>query len=520
MMKTAFRRSFALRAALILVLGGFVAALRTAAQAQDTVALSTLQSFAGTAISDQASTLTRGSDGNFYGTTSTGGDNNTGTVFKLAPDGTVTTLYSFAFTNGSSSLTALTEGSDGDFYGASYNGGVNGYGMVYKITSGGVFTDLHDFTDGTDGSGPYAALTASRNGNLYGTNWGGGNPYSTGVVFTISPTGEFTVLHRFDGSDGGFPDAPLVEASDGNFYGTTDGAYDGSAGTIYRISTTGVFADLYHFGTSDGAATRAALVEGSDGNFYGTSRGFSGTSSDGVYRVTPSGVFTILHTFTGGLDGSSPSGLVPGADGNFYGATSEGGIYGRDAGFPRPPARGYGTIFQITPAGVFTILYNFTGGSDGSNPVDLVPDGSGGFYGETSETGGATGGTLFKLTVSSHPSFFAGQESFGNGFYYLQFPNGNFFGYYGFLDDPNYLYHTDLGYEYVFDAADGKNGVYLYDFASGGFFYTSPTFPFPYLYDFKLQAVLYYYPDTTRAGHFTTNPRYFYNFATGQIIAK
>ena len=442
-------------------------------------------------------------------------------MFKLAPDGTVTTLHSFASTNGDNHFTALTEGSDSNFYGTSYGGGVNGYGMVYKITSDGVFTDLHDFTNGTDGGEPSASLTASRNGNLYGTNWGGSsNPYVTGLVFTISPTGEFTVLHRFDGSDGFLPDAPLVEGGDGNFYGTTRGANGGSAGTIYRISTTGVFADLYHFGTSDGAASSTALVEGGDGNFYGTSRGISGTSKDGVYRVTPAGVFTILHTFTGDLDGSSPSGLVPGADGNFYGATFQGGIYGRDAGFPRSPAPGYGTIFQITPAGVLTTLYNFTCGSDGVNPTNLIPDGSGGFYGETSETNGTTSGNLFRLTVSSHPSFFAGQESFGNGFYYLQFPIGNYFGYYGFLDDPNYLYHADLGYEYVFDAADGKNGVYLYDFAGGGFFYTNPVFPFPYLYDFNLQAVLYYFPATSNPGHFTSNPRYFYNFATGQIIAK
>ncbi len=105
--------------------------------------------------------------------------------------------------------------------------------------------------------------------------------------------------------------------------------------------------------------------------------------------------------------------------------------------------------------------------------------------------------------------------------YYLQFPSGNPFGYYSYLTpDPDYIYHFDLGYEYWFDAADGSGGVYLYDFASSTFFYTSPGFPFPYLYDFTLNAVLYYYPDTTNPGHYTTNPRYFYNFGTGQIITK
>ena len=120
-----------------------------------------------------------------------------------------------------------------------------------------------------------------------------------------------------------------------------------------------------------------------------------------------------------------------------------------------------------------------------------------------------------------HPAFFSGNEvSVGNGVYYLQLPGGTPFGYYSYLADAHYIYHFDLGYEYLFDAADGKSGVYLYDFASRSFFYTSPSFPFPYLYDFSLNAVLYYYPDTSNPGHYTTNPRYFYNFGTGTIITK
>ena len=118
--------------------------------------------------------------------------------------------------------------------------------------------------------------------------------------------------------------------------------------------------------------------------------------------------------------------------------------------------------------------------------------------------------------------FFNGEVALSNGVYYLAFPeNGNVFGYYGFLTDPHYVYHFDLGYEYVFDAADGNAGVYLYDFASSHFFYTSPTFPFPYLYDFSLNSVLYYYPDPNNPGRYNTNgARYFYDFATGQIITQ
>ena len=118
-------------------------------------------------------------------------------------------------------------------------------------------------------------------------------------------------------------------------------------------------------------------------------------------------------------------------------------------------------------------------------------------------------------------TFFTGEVSVGNGVYYLAFLNGNYFGYYSFLSDPHYIYHFDLGYEYVFDAGDGNDGVYLYDFKSNDFFYSSPTFPFPYLYDFNLNTVLYYYPSPTQAGHYNTDGvRYFYDFATQSIITK
>ena len=120
-----------------------------------------------------------------------------------------------------------------------------------------------------------------------------------------------------------------------------------------------------------------------------------------------------------------------------------------------------------------------------------------------------------------HPPFFAGEVALDDGVYYLQIPGGDAFGYYSFLEDANYLYHFDFGYEYVFDAADGDGGIYLYDFASSDFFYTSPGYPFPYLYDFGLNSVVYYYPDPNNPGHYNTGGvRYFYVFSTGQTISK
>ncbi len=125
------------------------------------------------------------------------------------------------------------------------------------------------------------------------------------------------------------------------------------------------------------------------------------------------------------------------------------------------------------------------------------------------------------ITIQPAPEFFSGETALSDGVYYLAFPNKNIFGYFSYLSDPHYIYHFDLGYEYVFDANDGNSGVYLYDFKSNGFFYTSPVFPFPYLYDFTLKTVLYYYPDPKNAGHYNTNGvRYFYRFDSGQIIQK
>ena len=138
--------------------------------------------------------------------------------------------------------------------------------------------------------------------------------------------------------------------------------------------------------------------------------------------------------------------------------------------------------------------------------------------GETATAYFNTGGRYCAQFSSIHPAFFSGEVLLGNGVYYLQFPNGTPFGYYAYLSDPRFIYHFDMGYEYWFDANDGHSGIFFYDFMSNHFFYTSPSFPFPYLYDFSLNTVLYYYPDLQHPGHYTTNPRYFYNFATGQII--
>ena len=127
--------------------------------------------------------------------------------------------------------------------------------------------------------------------------------------------------------------------------------------------------------------------------------------------------------------------------------------------------------------------------------------------------------TADSTTTYTTPTFFAGQVDVGSGVDYLAFPNGAYFGYYSFLSNPLYIYHFDLGYEYVSDANDGGGGLYMYDFASGHTWYTSTTL-FPYIYDYNLDTFIYYYPDPNNAGHYNTDGvRYFYNYATGQIFS-
>ena len=236
--------------------------------------------------------LVQGSDGNLYGTTSQGGTNGWGTVFKISTNGALTSLYSFTGGNdGSAPVGGLVQGNDGYFYGTTVNGGTNGgNGTVFKISTNGVLTSLYSFTGGTDGCDPLAGLVQGSDGYFYGTTvYGGTN--GDGTAFKISTNGALTTLYAFgmvtnaEGNplDGANPQAGLVQGSDGYFYGTTysggtnagvvgpQGGLGGSFGTVFRISTNGAFTSLYSFaGGSDGANPQAGLVEGSDGYFYGT----------------------------------------------------------------------------------------------------------------------------------------------------------------------------------------------------------------------------------------------------------
>jgi uncharacterized repeat protein (TIGR03803 family) len=366
----------------------------------------TLVSFNGTDGGDPLGSLVQGVDGNFYGTTAAGGANSNelictanmestcGTVFKITAGGTLTRLYSFCAqtncTDGATPSAGLVLATDGNFYGTTAYGGTTsstpGCGTVFKITPGGTLTTLHIF-DGTDGCVPNAGLVQATDGNFYGTTWLGGANID-GTVFEVSPSGKLTTLHRFDGTDGQYPSA-LVLATDGNLYGTASYGGAHGLGTVFKITPVGTLTTLHSFDGTDGA-TPSALVQATDGNFYGTTFD-GGANNDGtVFKITPVGTLTTLHSFDF-TDGEFPSALLQGTDGNLYGAASQGG------------ANDDGTVFKITSSGTLTTLHSFDG-ADGQNPLaELVQATNGNFYGTTSQ--GASDactfgcGTVFRLGV-------------------------------------------------------------------------------------------------------------------------
>lgn len=271
--------------------------------------------------------LIQGSDGNFYGTTTSGGTGD-GTIFQITPAGVETVLHSFAGgSDGSQPQAGLLQGSDGNFYGTTLYGGGNNAGTVFKLTSAGVETVLYSFGGGGDGSLPYGSLTQGSDGNLYGTTHSGG-ANGNGTVFKITLVGQETVLYSFaNGGDGSQPYGGLIQGIDGNFYGTTTAGGTNNIGTVFKITPLGVETVIYSFGGSgDGDQPYAALLQASDGNFYGTTIAGGMDNLGTVFRITPTGAETVIHSFDGS-DGSLPfAPLIQGSDGRLYGTASGGGF--------------------------------------------------------------------------------------------------------------------------------------------------------------------------------------------------
>ncbi len=340
--------------------------------------------------------LTQGTDGEIYSTIASNGANTAGTVYKMSTAGQYTMVYSFCseggscLTTGSFPDSGVQLGQDGSFYGTTTVGGSHNEGTVFKVTAAGVWTKLWDFSESAthDEGYPVYPPFFGQDGNFYGVA-PGGYVGDYGEFYKITTKGVITP-HPFNYTDGATPNLG-IQGTDGNFYGTTQSGGDPTCkcGVVYKATASGVITTLHAFKgyPSDGYRPTGMLVQGYDGNLYGTTYQGGASNIGSIFKVTPAGTFTLLYSF-GAItsDAKLPiSGMTVGTDGNLYGTTSQGG------------SKNGGALFKISPSGVYTLLYSFcsaTSCTDGLSPqTPLLQHTNGKFYGNT--TGNSLGGGVF-----------------------------------------------------------------------------------------------------------------------------
>jgi uncharacterized repeat protein (TIGR03803 family) len=332
-----------------------------------------------------------------YGTTLYGGTGSAGTLFSVTSAGKVTVLHNFASaTEGSQPNSLLAADAAGNIYGTTQTGGKYGGGTIWEFTTGQALKVRHAFDPSAgDGAGPLQGLVINSAGALFGAAAGGAIA-TNGSVFQVNKDGVYTTRYRFlSAGDGHCPFSSVAVDTKGNVYGTVVGnGFGGDPnGAVWKLSTKNVLTPIHVFGDGanglpDGEYPDQAPVIDAAGNVYGTSITLNGSEYAGViWKIDTTDTFTIVHQFTGKADGYGPNGtLMIDTDGNIYGTTAQGGTV--------KGGTGQGTLFRITPAGVFSVIHTFTGGADGYGPTGtLAHDGTGAIYGATSA------GTVYKVKL-------------------------------------------------------------------------------------------------------------------------
>ena len=365
-------------------------------ESQAASSLTPLVSFNGTNGANPAAGLATGLDGSFYGTTTAGGSNGVGTIFRVSSIGGFTNLAAFDGTNGSAPAAALLRGSDGFLYGTTPSGGTNSnHGTAFRADTNGVIYPLVSFA-GTNGAQPYAPLSQDASGQLYGTCLVGG-AFGAGVAFELATNGSLAPLASFDYHNLGpyGPYGGLTPGGDGFFYGTTFQGGSNGFGAVFRLATNGAISNWYSFTDgADGSNPEAGLTRGADGAFYGTTY-YGGSNSLGtLFKVTTNGAFTPLVSFDGTNGAYPAAALMLSSNGNLYGTTAGGGVYGET------PGAGYGTIFKLATNGTFISLASFDYTNGAYPQAGLVQDAAGNLYGTATSGGDSGAGTVFKLVVS------------------------------------------------------------------------------------------------------------------------
>lgn len=291
---------------------------------------------------------------------------------------------------------------DGNIYFGSYGGG-NGAGAIAKLTPEGVLSTLHSLSgDGTEGVTIYGPLMQASDGNLYGTAYFGGDE-GGGTLFRVALDGTFTVLHAFGGGEPNaiFPYTGVAEGADGQLYGTSFRGGNFDAGVVYRIATDGSgYTVLHHFSAGNGENPEGTLLAAPDGMLYGTTMMGGADNRGTIYRISTSGAHEVLYSFPG-LTQFSSQGLAT----NATGANPRAGLMlGLDGNFYGTAYQGgeygHGSVFRMTPAGEVSVLHAFRGPSfGGSNPLaTITQDAAGNFYGTTQRGGYLHRGTAWRLS--------------------------------------------------------------------------------------------------------------------------
>ena len=366
-----------------------------AALCQTVTALYSFGSQNGSALPQDVA-LAQGRDGELYGT-SEGGVISYGSIFKVSTSRVFTELFDFNNSNfsqeGCCPGQGLTLASDGNFYGVADGAGTGQVGVFFSITPNGTLTAIHDFTGGSDGATPFARPTEASDGNLYGTTEGDGTG-STVYVYTPS-SGAFSTIYQFSGL---VSTAPFIQGTDGSLYGTTSNGGWAHCGSVFKMSTAGVLLQSAPFLCAAGGAGPNAgpLLQASDGNFYGVTESGGLRNGGTIFKMTPDFQISILYTFmgksAGTKDGFTPTaGLIQATDGNLYGTTAEGG------------SNGMGTLFQISTSGTYKLLYNFNGAAGKAPQGTLMQHTNGMLYGTAQQGGASKLGAVYQVNLGLGP---------------------------------------------------------------------------------------------------------------------
>jgi uncharacterized repeat protein (TIGR03803 family) len=365
------------------VVFGLMAAATPLAKAQT---FTVLHAFAGSPDGRESDAALINVNGNLYGTTRFGGISDKGTMFKVNSKGGEIVLHSF---RGGYPLSPLLVDSAGSFYGTTSYGGTSNFGTVFKMDTTGAETVLYSFAGPPDGARPNAGLVMDSAGNLYGTTSAGGAS-NYGTVFKLDTSNTETVLYSFTGgADGALPlYGSLVMDSAGSLYGTTERGGSLDLGTVFKLDSSGTETVLHSFNGPEGGFPTSGVIMDNKSNFYGTAAIGGAHASGTVFAVDANGTYTLLYSFAGGADGATPAGgLVRDRSGNLYGTTFYGG------------SKHGGTVFKISGKGNETVLHNFKFSTDGAKPTaGLIMDGKGNLFGTTSAGGASGAGTVFELT--------------------------------------------------------------------------------------------------------------------------